>query len=110
MTEEHYSGTIRLAEGTYVGEVADWHIEQDIYIDPDTIPPALNLNEWTHTKTITVHGLELTEYGKYWLDQAIADYRRSLPSYKAHVRAKRRRKIERKQKRAAFRRRKRGLA
>jgi hypothetical protein len=66
--------------------------------------------EWVHTKTIIVHGVEFSEYDRYWLDQAIGDYRRSLPEYKAHVKAKRRRKIERKQKRAAFRRKKKGLA
>lgn len=66
--------------------------------------------EWVYTKTIMVHGVELGEYDRYWLDQVIHDYRRSLPEYRARVKAKRRRKIERKQKRAAFRRKKRGLA
>lgn len=69
-----------------------------------------NSTEWVYTKTIIVHGVELSEYDRYWLDKAIYDYRRSLPEYRAHVKAKRRRKIVRKQKRAAFRRKKKGLA
>jgi hypothetical protein len=108
----------------YTGEktlpITDWSmmIEHDAYLDPNPLKLQEEVdiyrqerpNEWVHIKTIFVHGVELTEYGKYWLDEAIADYRRSLPEYKAHIRAKRRRKIERRQKRAAFRRLRRGMA
>jgi hypothetical protein len=105
-------------------EIADWTItrwnclEHDAYFDPDSLRLQDEVdiyrqdssNEWLHIETIHavfVHGVELSEHDKYLLDMAIHDYRRSLPEYRAHIRSKRRRKIQAKQKRAAFRRRKR---
>jgi hypothetical protein len=103
-------------------EITRWNaMEHDAYFDPDSLRLQDEVdiyrqdssNEWVHVETVHavfVHGVELSEYDKYLLDMAIHDYRRSLPEYRAHIRAKRRYKIKQKQKRAAFRRLKRGLA
>jgi hypothetical protein len=118
---------LRLADGTPVGSVVEWSLDPNPMELSSTVGCLVHdgsewkvegtfeckitkPDKWVHTKSIWMYGRELSEYDKYCLDMAIHDYRRSLPEYRAHIRAKHRRKIERKQKRAAFRRRKRGLA
>lgn len=104
----------RLTEGTWTWDRSDSRfIETDWTISEESPNQGFRISDTTkvlYSKRIWVHGRELSEYEKYLLDVSQYDYMRSLPEYRAHIRAKRRRKIERRQKRAAFRRRKRGLA
>lgn len=49
---QEYSGTIRVGDNTYPVTKAEWHIEEDVYLDHGE-KPALNPSEWLHTKSVS---------------------------------------------------------